>query len=152
LEFGAPTALVAREIYKTRGGSEFYSARPQPADPRAQEPGRFLSAGKNASTRADIGFDAEIGRPGAQFVRSEFAEQIPPTFRFVDISVREIFDRLAVGQVQPAPARHEKFATNRSLRVANRHGRASGSGDFRRAQPGGATADDEDRVKVHHLM
>jgi hypothetical protein len=83
---------LARKVQQPGSGSEFDASC-------AQTPGRFLSARKYPSTRADIGLDAEIGRPRAQFRRSEISQQITPPFRLIDVPRRKIFYRLTVGEV-----------------------------------------------------
>ena len=111
-----------------------------------KSPGSFLSARKDASTRADVGFDAELRGPRAEIVGSEVAEQIAPALRFVDVTRRKIFHRLAMREIEATSAGHQKFPADRALPIADSHASAGCIRDFSRTQPGGTTADNEDRV------
>ena len=65
----------------------------------------------------------------------------------------EGFARLRVGEVQPAAAGDEEFATDGRLGVVERDGRASARSDFRCAESRGAAADDRDvhaRIEAEH--
>jgi hypothetical protein len=90
---------LSRKIQQPGTGSEFDASRAQTSDPSAQKARRFLPAGKYPATGADIGFDAEVSRPRAQFRRTEIAQQIAPPFWFIDVTRREILYRLTVGKV-----------------------------------------------------
>src|SRR3954447_4182276 len=95
------------------------AAGTQAPDPSAQKPGGLLTPWKNAAARPDVGLHSEISRPRPQFRWAKIAEQTAPAFRLTPVPRREIFHRFAVGKIEAASTRHQEFAANGTLRIAN---------------------------------
>src|SRR5207302_6636263 len=118
LKADAPSILEAFQAGKARTGLKFNTVRPQPIEPRPQESGGFLSARKQAAARSHIGFYSQGVRPLLQVRRAEFFQQITPAFLFCAISIGKIIERFTMGQIQATASGDQKFATKRTLRIA----------------------------------
>jgi hypothetical protein len=96
-----------------------------------------------------------------QVRRAEFFQQITPAFLFCAISIGKILERFTMRQIQATASGDQKFATKRTLRIAqngrslhfSRRGvmKEDRASDFRRAHSRGSAADDENRIHVATL-
>ena len=116
----------------------------EPRQPGAQERRGLEGLGEHAPARSHEGLLSQALAPGAQVLRTEGLDQGPQLRPGLGIAGEEIFELLRMGQVQPAPSRHEQLAPDRRHPVVDRDGEACASQNLRGDQAGRAGADDGD--------
>ena len=116
----------------------------QPRQPGAQERRGLEGLGEHAPARAHEGLLSQALAPGAQVLRTEGLDRGPQLRLGLGIAGEEALELLRVGQVQPAPARHEQLAADRGHLVVDGDGDARASQNLRGDQAGRAGADDGD--------
>ena len=146
-----PRALQRNERVAER---ELDTTRPEAPQPGAQQRAGLEAFGKHTAARADEGLLTEIRAPLAQRIRRKSLEERRQRRCRFFIAREEAIGRLAMGDVQPAPARHQEFARERGhavehVRVDAARGECLGCHQARRS----ATDDrDPSRPRVTRIV
>ncbi|CEG08319.1 hypothetical protein BN961_01733 [Afipia felis] len=123
----------------------------QPRQPCAQQRRGLEGFGKDPPARADEGVLPEPMRPVAQRLRRKRLDRRAQKRRRVVIARKENIERLAVGEVEPAPPGHQKFTRDRRHPVVHDDRRACRRHRLGRDQTGRTGPDNGNIRRAHDI-
>ena len=134
--------LQTKQFMIDRGGHAQFAVA---LDPCPQQRCGLHRGGEDLSTRGRLGLDSQSGGPGSQSHvvagMEDRTQEIPTKFRAL-IALYKWFEGFIVGQVEPALARDQQLAADRSLGVVESNLSSTCSRNFRRAESRGTSAHD----------